>query len=145
MDELDDADKAKNDAVKKEETPVEENASPPKASNKSLVNISGAGASEPNSETSFIAPEDEMTLANSSEADEEAKKRQPRKLIEDEKRASGRIAWPVWRAYFTALGGPFWCKTDWYGWVAADQVGMFFVAALATAMVVPVAEKGWLQ
>ena len=74
-----------------------------KLANKSLVNVVAAMTSEPSSETSSIAPEDEATLMSS---DPDLKKiRTPRKLMEDEKRAKGRIAWPVWRTYFT-VGHP---------------------------------------
>ncbi len=90
------------ESEKKKETIVEETAMKP--ANKSLVNLTGAVNPEPESETSSIAPEDEDTLANS---DADLKKsRAPRKLIEDEKRAKGRIAWPVWRTYFTVSDRP---------------------------------------
>ncbi|OCF33530.1 ATP-binding cassette transporter [Kwoniella heveanensis BCC8398] len=112
------------DKLDEEEKPKEEQVEKMKPAHKSVVSLS-AEASEPNSETSSIAP-DESTLANSEEV-----KRTPRKLIEDEKRARGRIAWAVWKTYFSALGGPIW----WF----------FFIFALAMAMVVPVAEKGWLE
>ncbi|WVF68276.1 hypothetical protein IAT40_003041 [Kwoniella sp. CBS 6097] len=111
------------DKLDEEEKPKEEQIDNIKPAHKSLVSLS-AEASEPNSETSSIAP-DETTLANS-----EIKKT-PRKLIEDEKRERGRIAWVVWKTYFNALGGPVW----WF----------FFILALAMAMFVPVAEKGWLE
>ncbi|WVQ95827.1 hypothetical protein IAU59_002926 [Kwoniella sp. CBS 9459] len=113
------------DKLDEEERPKEETVDKLKPTHKSVASLSAeASESEPNSETSSIAP-DETTLANS-----EVKKA-PRKLIEDEKRARGRIAWAVWKTYFSALGGPVW----WF----------FFILALAMAMVVPVAEKGWLE
>ncbi|WWC65828.1 uncharacterized protein I303_108450 [Kwoniella dejecticola CBS 10117] len=99
-----------------------------KPAHKSVISLTGAAASEPGSETSSLAPEDESTLVNCTV---DVKAKAPRKLIEDEKRARGRIAWSVWKAYFGALGGPVW-------WI-------FFVLALAMAMFVPVAEKGWLE
>ncbi|WWD20306.1 hypothetical protein CI109_104782 [Kwoniella shandongensis] len=114
------------EAEQKEEKTVEENTIKP--THKSVVSLSGVGASEPGSETSSLAPEDEMTLINSTS---DLKSKPPRKLIEDEKRARGRIAAVVWKTYFAALGGPVW-------WI-------FFLLALAIAMVVPVAEKGWLE
>lgn len=69
-----------------------------KPAHKSIASISGAN--EPDSETSSLAPEDETTVANS-ETSETKERKAPRKLVEDEKRARGRIAWPVWRTYFT--------------------------------------------
>lgn len=75
----------------------------------SVVSLSGASP-DLDSETSSIAPEDEDTL-NNSDSDIKQKVKAPRKLIEDEKRATGRIAWSVWSTYFKAIGGPFWCES----------------------------------
>lgn len=73
-----------------------------KALNKGLVSLSADASTTPrsgmSSETSSIAPEDETTLSNS--GDDAKNKKAPRKLIEDEQRARGRIAWSVWKAYF---------------------------------------------
>lgn len=138
------------DENKPMESPIEE-LKQSDLQNPALKRVASLGgvkeASEPNSETSSIAPEDELTLAGSSESDSDAKKaKAPRKLIEDEKRATGRIAWAVWRTYFTvspiqnemsraemaqALGGKVWWP--------------IFILSLAMSMVVPLAEKGWLQ
>ncbi|WWC73697.1 uncharacterized protein I206_107669 [Kwoniella pini CBS 10737] len=127
MAKLDEEDvKAKpTDGEAKEEKLVDDSIKP---AHKSVISLSGAAGSEPGSETSSLAPEDESTLVNSTA---DLKGKSPRKLIEDEKRARGRIAWSVWKAYFGALGGPVW----WF----------FFLIALAMAMFVPVAEKGWLE
>lgn len=100
---------AKNAAsptVDKKENPIEQMAKP---THKSVASLSGAGeaqTSEPGSETSSIAPEDEMTVTSSTP---DLKQKAPRKLVEDEKRATGRVAWSVWKLYFTSLGGPVWC------------------------------------
>ncbi|WVR08055.1 hypothetical protein IAU60_005101 [Kwoniella sp. DSM 27419] len=98
MNKLDEEDKPK------EEKPVEE--AEVKPAHKSVVSLSAAaGGSEPGSETSSIAPDDEATLTNSAS---DIKHKTPRKLIEDEKRARGRIAWNVWKTYFgISLGGVF--------------------------------------
>nr|XP_019043546.1 ATP-binding cassette transporter [Kwoniella bestiolae CBS 10118]OCF22476.1 ATP-binding cassette transporter [Kwoniella bestiolae CBS 10118] len=104
----------------KEEKLVEDNA--PQAGHKNVVSLSGVVGSDPGSETSSLAPEDETTLVNSTV---DVKPKTPRKLIEDEKRARGRIAWSVWKTYF--------------------GVRFFFFLALVMAMFVPVAEKGWLE
>lgn len=104
--EKDDPKAKPTEAEQKEEETIEEidkNDSPQKPVNKSLLNLAHATqeseSSAASSETSSLAPEDEMTLTNS---DGELKKtKTPRKLIEDEQRAKGRIAWPVWRLYFS--------------------------------------------
>ena len=133
MKELDSEDHQKpTEGEQAEEKTIEERAGQAgiKAVNKSLISLSNAAdGSDPSSETSSLAPaDDSSTLVNS---DAEIKKKTPRKLIEDEQRARGRIAWPIWKAYFQSLGGPFW-------WI-------FFIIALLLAMVVPVAENGWLE
>lgn len=124
-DELDeeDAQARPTDSEQKEEKTVEENSI--QLTNKSVLNLSGACAESaaPDSETSSLAPEDDKTIVNS-------KQKTPRKLIEDEKRARGRITWTVWKTYFSALGGPIWWS--------------LFILSLGMAMLVPVAEKGWL-
>lgn len=58
-------------------------------------------------------------------------KKPPRKLIEEEKRAVGRIGKDIWNAYFSACGGPLF-------WVAF--LFSFILAALG-----PVFENGWLR
>ena len=95
----------------------------------SKVASSAASVNEdtsPNSET-------ESTLAASSEADTKAveKKKTPRKLIEEEKRAVGRIGREIWKTYFSAVGGTFY-------WIL-----LVFSILLAAAS--PVAENGWLR
>ena len=81
-------------------SPVTEKPNQLPIKNKSVASLIDTETAD-NSETSSIAE----TLK------EEPVKKVPRKLVEDEKRATGRIAWPVWKKYFTALGGPVWCKS----------------------------------
>lgn len=57
-------------------------------------------------------------------------KKVPRKLVEEEKRAVGRIGKDVWLTYFRAAGGL------WY-WV-------IFLSSLVLATLGPIAEKGWI-
>ncbi|KAE8542519.1 hypothetical protein D1P53_001298 [Cryptococcus gattii VGV] len=127
-DELDeeDAQARPTDSEQKEEKTIEENSVKP--ANKNVLNLSSACAESaaPDSETSSLAPEDDKVV-NLTLGD---KQKTPRKLIEDEKRARGRITWAVWKTYFNALGGPIW-------W-------LLFILSLGMAMLVPVAEKGWL-
>jgi hypothetical protein len=88
------------------ESPIEEKtlaqATKKAPINKSLVNITQE-ASEPSSETSSIAPDDEEGTLVSSTSD--LKVKVPRKLIEDERRATGRISWAVWKTYFNVGQG----------------------------------------
>lgn len=58
-------------------------------------------------------------------------KNTPRKLVEEEKRAVGRIGTEIWSTYIWACGG------QWY-WCAFLVI--FIVAAMS-----PVAENGWLK
>ena len=125
MDELDAEEAAPKNVEEVEK--VEDTPPRVKPSHKSVTSLVGI-SQDPDSETSSLAPDDEETLNNSQE--ELKKQRTPRKLIEDEKRATGRIAWPVWRLYFRALGGKFW-------W-------LFFVVGMTSSMLMPLAEKGWL-
>ncbi|PIL23137.1 ATP-binding cassette transporter [Ganoderma sinense ZZ0214-1] len=58
-------------------------------------------------------------------------KKAPRKLIEEEKRAVGRISKDIWMAYFTACGS--------YGY------WLTFACSLGLAALNPVLENGWLR
>jgi len=90
------------------ESPVEEKTidKAMKPVNKSLINLDKAY--EPDSETSSLAPDDDETLANSTP---ELKVKAPRKLIEDERRATGRISTAVWMTYFrVSLADLMWIK-----------------------------------
>lgn len=103
--EQDDAKAKPTEAEQLEEETIEEQdkeGTNNKPINKSLVNLAQSAQeidSGTSSETSSLAPEDEPTLNNSSA--ELKKTKTPRKLIEDEQRAKGRIAWPVWKLYFS--------------------------------------------
>ncbi|KZV66005.1 ATP-binding cassette transporter [Peniophora sp. CONT] len=57
-------------------------------------------------------------------------KKSPRKVVEDEARAVGRVNREVWKAYFTACGSwPYW---------------IVFGVIMVLATLSPVAERGWL-
>ena len=63
--------------------------------------------------------------------EQESKKKVPRKLIEDEKRATGHIDRAIWAAYLSAYGGlGYW---------------LVFIIILGLAAVSPVVENGWLK
>lgn len=88
----------------------------------------------PSDETETAAiSETESTLAASSETNLQApvKKKAPRKLIEEEKRAVGRIGKEIWTTYFGAIGGKFY-------WPIFSII--FLLGALG-----PVVERGWLR
>lgn len=55
----------------------------------------------------------------------------PRKLVEEEKRAVGRISKDIWTTYLKACGGALYWTT--------------FAVALALAAASPVLENGWLK
>jgi len=82
---------------------------------------------EPESESSStVAPTtDEDTKAS------QEKKKAPRKLIEEEKRAVGRIGREIWKTYILACGGGLY-------WTA-------FLVAMILAAASPVLENGWLK
>ena len=62
--------------------------------------------------------------------DPKLNKKAPRRLVEEEKRAVGRISRDVWLTYIRAAGGP------WY-WI-------LFFGSLVLATLGPIAEKGWI-
>lgn len=67
-----------------------------------------------------------ITAADSPQPEKKA----PRKLVEEEKRAVGRIGNEVWGAYLGA------CGQHWY-WI-------IFISILLLANLSPIGEKGWL-
>ncbi|PCH35119.1 multidrug resistance-associated ABC transporter [Wolfiporia cocos MD-104 SS10] len=111
-----------------------------------LVQSGAADASDEQEETAKIEVE-ELVLEKDTEGSAEAtsettstvvstevkveQKKAPRKLIEEEKRAVGRISKDIWMTYINAFGG--------YGYWA------FFAFALLLAAMSPVAENGWLR
>ena len=89
----------------------------------------GGGSSTPNTE---IPSENDslggVTTVNENPAQ---KKKGPRKLVEEEARAVGRVDRKVWETYIKACGGiPYW---------------LIFVLAFVLAAVSPIAESGWLR
>lgn len=71
------------------------------------------------------------TVAASETETKPEKRKAPRKLVEEEKRAVGHISKDIWMAYINACGGSYY-------WI------LFFVALLLAALS-PVAENGWLR
>ena len=100
MAELDEPEKGRGP----EDSPIEEkthaDSMKPKLANKSLIELQEGEADDGliSSETSSIAPDDEATLSSSTP---DLKNKPPRKLIEDERRATGRISSDVWKTYIT--------------------------------------------
>jgi len=83
-----------------------------------------AGSAEETSESS-------STLAHSQLASLKQDKKPARKLVEEEKRAVGRISRDIWETYFWA------CGNIWY-WI-------IFTVILVLASASPVLENGWLR
>lgn len=82
-----------------------------------------------------IEPGSESSSTVAPTTDEDGKavlaKRKPRKLIEEEARAVGRIGADIWKTYFLACGGGFY-------WV-------LFAITMGLAAISPVFENGWLK
>ena len=86
----------------KTETPIEQRISTDAVMADVAVAVSNANAEAKSGDYSR-----ESTIANGSEP--EVKPKTPRKLIEEERRAVGRIAREVWATCFLACGSrPFW-------------------------------------
>jgi ABC-type multidrug transport system ATPase subunit len=99
----------------KEETPLEEKDD-------------GGGSSTPNTE---IPSEENFSGVTPIDDDQALKKKGPRKLVEEETRAVGRVGRPVWETYIKACGGvSYWLIFAF----------LFLLAALS-----PIAENGWLR
>jgi hypothetical protein len=79
---------------------------------------------DPPSETS-------STVAPSTPTSIKANKKPARKLVEEEKRAVGRIGRDIWKTYIGA------CGNVWY-WI-------LFITFLIIASASPVLENGWLR
>jgi ABC-type glutathione transport system ATPase component len=89
----------------------------------------GGGSSTPNTEI----PSENDSLGGVTSVDENPaqKNKGPRKLVEEEARAVGRVGRTVWEGYVKACGGvPYW---------------LIFALAFILAAVSPVAENGWLR
>jgi ABC-type multidrug transport system ATPase subunit len=82
-----------------------------------------AKESDPDSESS-------STIASQT-SDVKAEKKPPRKLVEEERRAVGRIGQDIWETYIKA------CGNGWY-WA-------IFITVLLVASISPVIENGWLR
>ncbi|KAH9174901.1 ATP-binding cassette transporter [Lactarius sanguifluus] len=83
--------------------------------------------------SSKMRSEDSSSGAETPVADAEPspKKKGPRKLVEEETRAVGRIGRPVWETYLKACGqNPYW---------------LMFAVSFLFAAASPVAENGWLS
>jgi ABC-type glutathione transport system ATPase component len=89
----------------------------------------GGGSSTPNTEI----PSENDSLGGVTSVDENPaqKKKGPRKLVEEEARAVGRVGRTVWETYLKACGGgSYW---------------LIFALAFVLAAVSPIAENGWLR
>ncbi|KAI9510285.1 ATP-binding cassette transporter [Russula earlei] len=90
--------------------------------------VNGPGPSSPNTE---VQSEDGSMGVTSFDSDPAHTKKGPRKLVEEEARAVGRVGLPVWETYIKACGGvSYW---------------PIFAVSFLLAAVSPVAENGWLS
>lgn len=100
-----------------------------KATNRHLM-LAGE-ASEPPSETASLAESSTVINEEDKETLTPIERKTPRKLVEEERRATGRIGWPVWKSYFRSQGGPgYW---------------LCFVLAVLIGATPPIWENGWLS
>lgn len=83
-------------------------------------------------EATTVAPSETSSTTSPSTVvtDPKPDKKVPRKLVEEEKRAVGRIGKDVWLTYIRAAGGPCY-------WIV-------FLCSLVLATLGPIAEKGWI-
>lgn len=85
----------------------------------------------PESKTGGESSETSSTTAPVPEPEDKVEKKAPRKLIEEEKRAVGRISKDIWVTYINACGGILYWTT--------------FILSLVLAALSPVFENGWLR
>lgn len=121
----------------KEETAIEEQLSKPASASSATAAIDAEveASTDADADADADSPisEASSTIAVSSAAASTlgTDKKKPRKLIEEEKRAVGRIGRDIWEWYFAAVGG-------WAYWAV-------FVLAVTLGALIPVAENGWLR
>lgn len=125
----------------KEETAIEEQLSKPASASSAAAAIDAEVEASTDADADAEADADDgspiseasSTIAVSSAAASTlgTDKKKPRKLIEEEKRAVGRIGRDIWEWYFAAVGG-------WAYWVV-------FVLSVTLGALSPVAENGWLR
>jgi hypothetical protein len=82
-------------------------------------------------ETEIPSEDDSIGGVTSIDETPVEKKKGPRKLVEEETRAVGRVGRPVWETYFKACGGASY-------WIV-------FAISFLLAAVSPIAENGWLR
>ena len=110
-------------AAEVQEQTVEELPPTSKSETNSIIGTVDSETAGPSSETS--------STAAPSEVESKAEKKAPRKLIEEEKRAVGRIGREIWKTYLHACGGKFYWS--------------IFAFAVLVAAMSPVLENGWLR
>jgi ABC-type multidrug transport system ATPase subunit len=109
---------------------------------KSLVQTVDGGGEKAETAEAKLVVEDEPAVVNGDKSDsgstiapipseKDVKRKVPRKLIEEEKRAIGRIGRDIWATYFWACGsGLYWAV---------------FIFVVVVASLSPVLENGWLR
>ncbi|KAI0641508.1 multidrug resistance-associated ABC transporter [Trametes meyenii] len=115
---------ATDPADEKEETTVEKV--------EEIIEEAVEGGSSPESAEASVSEASSTVAPTPAETDAKPeKKKAPRKLVEEEKRAVGRISKDIWTTYLKAYGSSGY-------WVA-------FTLALVLAAISPVLENGWLR
>lgn len=111
-------------------TPSDEPTIEEGAAAKALI---ASSSSESESSSVTVKPDSSSSSADgkSNDGKPAVEKKAPRKLVEDEKRATGRISKDIWIMYFKANGG-------WRFWT-------LFGLTFGIAMVSPLLENGWLR
>ena len=89
----------------------------------------GGESSTPNTE--IRSENDSLGGVTTVDENPAQKKKGPRKLVEEEARAVGRVGRKVWETYFKACGG----VSYWH----------IFALAFVLAVMGPIAENGWLR
>ena len=121
--------------TEEEETKAEEDVKGDAEAVFEKLDAPGSSSSSTKGDETEPISETASTTAASSSATADLKaleqKKPPRKLIEEEKRAVGRIGREVWKTYFAAIG-------PWWYWV-------IFASGIVLAALSPVAENGWLS
>jgi hypothetical protein len=92
---------------------------------------SGSGSSTGIPNTEILSVDESLGGVTSINENPTTKKKGPRKLVEEETRAVGRVDRSVWKTYFKACGGAsYW---------------LIFAISFLLAAVSPIAENGWLR
>ncbi|CEL57922.1 ATP-dependent bile acid permease OS=Saccharomyces cerevisiae (strain ATCC 204508 / S288c) GN=YBT1 PE=1 SV=2 [Rhizoctonia solani AG-1 IB] len=117
--------------IEEKEQPIEETIEDVAELANHLAEPSGQSISGESDAATLVKSVNVDKVASSLDDSAPAKKSTPRKLIEDEARAVGRVRWEIWQSYFKACGSFIY-------WT------IFSVVILGGSLT-PVLENGWLR